>query len=30
MGQPTPSDVHVDAALTDFSLAIIQDEANYV
>ncbi len=29
MGQPTPSDVHVDAALTDFSLAIIQDEANF-
>jgi len=29
MGQPTPSDVHVDAALTDFSLAIIQDDANF-
>lgn len=29
MGQPTPSDVHVDAALTDFSLAIIQDPNNF-
>lgn len=29
MGQPTPSDVHVDAALTDFSLAIIQDDTNF-
>lgn len=28
-GQPTPSDVHVDAALTDFSLAIIQDDMNF-
>lgn len=27
--EPTPGDVHVDAALTDFSLAIIQDDMNF-
>lgn len=30
MGQPTPSDVHVDAALTDMSIAIIQQSTNFV
>jgi len=30
MGQPTPSDVHVDAALTDMSIAYIQSADNYV
>ena len=28
--QPTPQDVHVDAALTDFSVAYFQDEKNFV
>lgn len=30
MSQPTPQDVHIDAALTDFSVAYVQDEANFV
>lgn len=30
MAQPTRSDVHVDAALTDVALAYIQDDANFV
>lgn len=30
MSQPTPQDVHIDAALTDFSVAYLQDEANFV
>lgn len=30
MAQPTPSSVHVDAALTDFSIAYMQDEGNFV
>ena len=30
MAQPTPGDVHVDAALTDMSIAYIQDQAQYV
>jgi len=30
MAQPTSSDVHVDAALTDMSIAYIQDDGNYV
>lgn len=30
MSQPTPQDVHIDAALTDFSVAYFQDEANFV
>ncbi len=30
MSQPTPSDVHIDAALTDLSIAIIQAESNFV
>ncbi len=29
MAQPTAGDVHVDAALTDFSLAIIQEQDNF-
>jgi hypothetical protein len=28
--QPTPQDVHIDAALTDFSVAYFQDETNFV
>lgn len=28
--QPTPVDVHVDAALSDFSIAYIQDQTNFV
>lgn len=28
--QPTPQDVHIDSALTDFSVAYFQDETNYV
>lgn len=30
MSQPTPTDVHVDAALTDFSIAYIQDDENFI
>jgi len=30
MSQPTPQDVHVDFALTDFSIAYIQDDTNFV
>jgi hypothetical protein len=30
MGQPTTSDVHADAALTDFSIAYVQDQKNFV
>lgn len=30
MAQPSNLDVHIDAALTDFSIAYIQDEANFV
>lgn len=30
MSQPTPSDVHVDAALTDMSIAYIQAQTNYI
>jgi len=30
MAQPTSSDVHADAALTDFSLAYIQDNQNFI
>ncbi len=30
MPQPTPSDVHVDAALTNISVAFIQDASNFV
>lgn len=30
MTQPTPGDVHIDAALTDFSVAYIQDDTNFV
>lgn len=30
MAQPTPQDVHVDAALTDFSIAYIQDDGNFI
>lgn len=30
MGQPTPSDVHIDAALTDVALAYIQDQTNFI
>lgn len=30
MSQPTSSDVHIDAALTDFSIAYIQDQTNFV
>ena len=30
MAQPTSQDVHADAALTDFSLAYIQDNANFI
>lgn len=30
MAQPTVSDVHIDAALTDFSIAYIQDQTNFV
>lgn len=28
--QPTPQDVHIDAALTDFSVAYFQDAANFI
>jgi len=28
--QPTPQDVHIDAALTDFSVAYFQDDKNFV
>lgn len=28
--QPTPQDVHIDAALTDFSVAYFQDDMNFV
>jgi len=30
MSQPTVSDVHIDCALTDFSVAYIQDEGNFI
>lgn len=30
MGQPTPSDVHVDAALTDISVAYMQNANNFI
>lgn len=30
MGQPTATDVHADAALTDFSIAYVQDQSNFV
>lgn len=30
MAQPTPSDVHVDAILTNISVAYIQDQANFI
>jgi hypothetical protein len=30
MAQPTSSDVHADAALTDFSIAYIQDNQNFI
>lgn len=30
MSQPTPQDVHIDAALTDFSIAYIQDPGNFI
>lgn len=30
MAQPTPQDVHVDAALTDFSIAYIQDATTFI
>lgn len=30
MAQPTPSDVHIDTALTDMSIAYIQAQTNYV
>ncbi|MHC4180711.1 MAG: hypothetical protein ACYSWU_24695 [Planctomycetota bacterium] len=30
MAQPTPSDVHVDAALTDMSIAYVQSETNFI
>lgn len=30
MSQPTPQDVHVDAALSDFSIAYFQDETNFI
>lgn len=30
MGQPTPSDVHIDAALTDVAIAYIQDQTNFI
>lgn len=30
MSQPTPADVHVDAALTDISVAYVQNETNFV
>jgi hypothetical protein len=30
MGQPTSTDVHADAALTDFSIAYVQDQNNFV
>lgn len=30
MSQPTPQDVHIDAALTDFSIAYVQDAKNFV
>lgn len=30
MGQPTATDVHADAALTDFSIAYVQDQRNFV
>lgn len=30
MAQPTPSDVHADAALTDMSIAYLQADANFV
>ncbi len=30
MGQPTSSDVHVDAALTDMSIAYIQNQENFI
>lgn len=30
MAQPTPQDVHVDAALTDFSVAYFQEQSNFV
>ena len=30
MAQPTPGDVHIDAALTDMSIAYMQSESNYI
>lgn len=30
MSQPTPQDVHIDMALTDFSVAYVQDEGNFI
>lgn len=30
MGQPTATDVHADAALTDFSIAYVQDQSSFV
>lgn len=30
MGQPTPTDVHVDRPLTNISLAYIQDQSNFI
>lgn len=30
MGQPTPTDVHADAPLTDLSIAYIQEETNFI
>lgn len=30
MSQPTTGDVHVDAALTDFSIAYVQDQTNFI